>query len=190
MQQMHAEPEEETAHPNRVPQSMSTMGSLGMPGMMMNDMDLTMPSLGMNGMETMGGMMDTSLLVESSEAVPSAVSAVIDSSSSVPDSTHPHSQSQDLSSAPGEPSQSQQPYPSSSARGARGYEGMSMNELADLSIASSFPGLSRPLQHHEKELLSHLDRLKFFLATAPSRWSSDGSVTGMFIFIFILSLLI
>jgi transcription factor STE12 len=35
-------------------------------------------------------------------------------------------------------------------------------------------GLSRPLVHKERELLAHLDRLKFFLATAPSRWT-DGS---------------
>ncbi len=41
------------------------------------------------------------------------------------------------------------------------------------AIESSFPGLSRPLTHQERELLAHLDRLKFFLATAPSRWSAD-----------------
>jgi transcription factor STE12 len=31
-------------------------------------------------------------------------------------------------------------------------------------------GLSRPLKPIERERLAHLDRLKFFLATAPSRW--------------------
>ncbi|KZT00401.1 uncharacterized protein LAESUDRAFT_556844 [Laetiporus sulphureus 93-53] len=36
-------------------------------------------------------------------------------------------------------------------------------------------GLSRPLTHHERENITHLDRLKFFLATAPSRWSSNPS---------------
>lgn len=35
--------------------------------------------------------------------------------------------------------------------------------------------LSRPLTHKETEMLAHLDRLKFFLATAPSRWATaDG----------------
>lgn len=36
--------------------------------------------------------------------------------------------------------------------------------------------LSRPFTHKESELLAHLDRLKFFLATAPSRWvDADGA---------------
>lgn len=36
--------------------------------------------------------------------------------------------------------------------------------------------LKRPLTHKEAELLAHLDRLKFFLATAPSRWAdADGA---------------
>ncbi|KAH8077385.1 STE like transcription factor-domain-containing protein [Cristinia sonorae] len=43
------------------------------------------------------------------------------------------------------------------------------------SFADSFPALTRPLNHQERELLTHLDRLKFFLATAPSRWSADPS---------------
>ncbi|KAJ6550838.1 hypothetical protein DFH09DRAFT_606812 [Mycena vulgaris] len=33
--------------------------------------------------------------------------------------------------------------------------------------------LSRPLTPHEAERLAYLDRLKFFLATAPSRWDGD-----------------
>lgn len=33
-------------------------------------------------------------------------------------------------------------------------------------------GLSRPLTAVEQERLDHLERLKFFLATAPSRWES------------------
>ena len=49
--------------------------------------------------------------------------------------------------------------------------------LASSSTATSFgnldEGLSRPLTHKERELLAHLDRLKFFLATAPSRWNTD-----------------
>ncbi|KAJ3929838.1 MAG: STE like transcription factor-domain-containing protein [Lentinula lateritia] len=35
-------------------------------------------------------------------------------------------------------------------------------------------GLSRPLNQIEQEKLAQLDRLKFFLATAPSRWDSNG----------------
>jgi transcription factor STE12 len=36
-------------------------------------------------------------------------------------------------------------------------------------------GLTRPLRPLEQERLAHLDRLKFFLATAPSRWDSAGT---------------
>ncbi|KAG7085909.1 hypothetical protein E1B28_003443 [Marasmius oreades] len=36
-------------------------------------------------------------------------------------------------------------------------------------------GLSRPLTPQEQEKLAHLDRLKFFLATAPSRWNPSQS---------------
>lgn len=47
--------------------------------------------------------------------------------------------------------------------------------------AASTPGLengfSRPLTPGETERLAHLDRLKFFLATAPSRWDSAGPDT-------------
>ncbi|TFY69166.1 hypothetical protein EVJ58_g589 [Rhodofomes roseus] len=35
--------------------------------------------------------------------------------------------------------------------------------------------LSRPLTFHERELLEHLNRLKFFLATAPARWTHTSS---------------
>ena len=46
------------------------------------------------------------------------------------------------------------------------------NSLKDYT--SSTPGLAggltRPLKPIERERLAHLDRLKFFLATAPSRW--------------------
>lgn len=36
-------------------------------------------------------------------------------------------------------------------------------------------GLTRPLNHHEQERIAHLDRLKFFLATAPSRWDANNT---------------
>lgn len=35
--------------------------------------------------------------------------------------------------------------------------------------------LTRPLTYHERELLDHLNRLKFFLATAPARWTHTPS---------------
>ncbi|KIY44846.1 STE-domain-containing protein [Fistulina hepatica ATCC 64428] len=38
------------------------------------------------------------------------------------------------------------------------------------STADDLSGLSRPLTVSEKERLGQLDKLKFFLATAPSRW--------------------
>ncbi|KAJ6570362.1 STE like transcription factor-domain-containing protein [Mycena sp. CBHHK59/15] len=38
--------------------------------------------------------------------------------------------------------------------------------------------LSRPLTVHEGERLAYLDRLKFFLATAPSRWDIDDAADG------------
>ncbi|KAG6818973.1 hypothetical protein H0H93_016726 [Arthromyces matolae] len=39
-------------------------------------------------------------------------------------------------------------------------------------------GLSRPLKPVEQDRLAQLDRLKFFLATAPSRWDSDAENTA------------
>lgn len=40
------------------------------------------------------------------------------------------------------------------------------------SASSTALTFTRPLTHREQELLAHLDRLKFFLATAPSRWNA------------------
>ncbi|KAG2112608.1 STE-12 alpha [Suillus discolor] len=40
---------------------------------------------------------------------------------------------------------------------------------------SACKNLTRPLNVQEKENLFHLDNLKYFLATAPSRWSSNAS---------------
>lgn len=49
----------------------------------------------------------------------------------------------------------------------------------DSNYTTSTPGLSggltRPLRPLEQERLAHLDRLKFFLATAPSRWDTAAS---------------
>ena len=36
-------------------------------------------------------------------------------------------------------------------------------------------GFNRPLNHHEQEQIANLDRLKFFLATAPSRWDATNT---------------
>nr|AGO06026.1 transcription factor STE12 [Volvariella volvacea] len=44
-----------------------------------------------------------------------------------------------------------------------------------LSTPGLSRGLSRPLTPEEQKRLEELDRLKFFLATAPSRWTSSGS---------------
>lgn len=38
------------------------------------------------------------------------------------------------------------------------------------------PPAPRPLTSHEQEMISQLDRLKFFLATAPSHWGSNAEV--------------
>lgn len=49
----------------------------------------------------------------------------------------------------------------------------------DSTYTTSTPGLSgglkRPLKPLEQERLAHLDKLKFFLATAPSRWDADSA---------------
>lgn len=48
----------------------------------------------------------------------------------------------------------------------------SSSAAAGSALVAGTP-LSRPLTHKEQELLAHLDRLKFFLATAPSRWTDS-----------------
>jgi transcription factor STE12 len=54
----------------------------------------------------------------------------------------------------------------------------SSSSASSSTSASLGTQLSRQLTHKEQELLAHLDRLKFFLATAPSRWTdSDVRVT-------------
>ena len=45
---------------------------------------------------------------------------------------------------------------------------------AGSSVASLSAALSRPLTPQEADRLAYLDRLKFFLATAPSRWDVEG----------------
>ena len=48
-----------------------------------------------------------------------------------------------------------------------------------MGIGSGYGTISRPLTHSERELLNRLDRLKFFLATAPSRWTADSDSPDM-----------
>jgi transcription factor STE12 len=58
---------------------------------------------------------------------------------------------------------------------------MSSNSSSTDSTAASLSmsnGLSRPLNPSEIESLAHLDRLKLFLATAPSRWTSQSQSQG------------
>ena len=64
---------------------------------------------------------------------------------------------------------------STSAAAAHAHAGSQSSSTSSALIAGT--PLSRPLTHKEQELLAHLDRLKFFLATAPSRWS-DSEVPG------------
>jgi transcription factor STE12 len=56
-----------------------------------------------------------------------------------------------------------------------GSNGSSDSTAASLSMSN---GLSRPLNVSEIESLAQLDRLKLFLATAPSRWTSQGQGQG------------
>ncbi|KAL0068252.1 hypothetical protein AAF712_004637 [Marasmius tenuissimus] len=59
----------------------------------------------------------------------------------------------------------------------------SYSSLSSTNPSAAAPGLpkglSRPLSHQEQEKLAVLDRLKFFLATAPSRWNpSQSGISG------------
>jgi hypothetical protein len=61
-----------------------------------------------------------------------------------------------------------------------------LSNISDLSSSSiqgfqnnQEGGLSRPLTHQEQERLANLDRLKFFLATAPSAWSGCTTIPDM-----------
>ncbi|KAH9476147.1 Transcription factor steA [Psilocybe cubensis] len=85
------------------------------------------------------------------------------SSSSRPSSSHSrpstsHSRSSSSASPPQAQQQQQQDYTASTP-------GLSA-------------GLSRPLKPIEQERLAHLDRLKFFLATAPSSWDAAAKASG------------
>jgi len=63
-----------------------------------------------------------------------------------------------------------------------------LSNISDLPSSSSIQGfqnnhegggLSRSLTHQEQERLANLDRLKFFLATAPSAWSGCTTIPDM-----------
>ncbi|OSD03779.1 hypothetical protein PYCCODRAFT_1424464 [Trametes coccinea BRFM310] len=51
-------------------------------------------------------------------------------------------------------------------------QGQSIADALTDGREGPYGGLSRPLTMQERDLLAHLDRLKFFLATAPSRWNA------------------
>ncbi|KIY68183.1 STE-domain-containing protein [Cylindrobasidium torrendii FP15055 ss-10] len=51
------------------------------------------------------------------------------------------------------------------------------DEYSSVTTPGLSEGLSRPLTQQEQERLAHLDRLKFFLATAPSGWEK-GNLGG------------
>ncbi|CAE6438970.1 unnamed protein product [Rhizoctonia solani] len=48
-------------------------------------------------------------------------------------------------------------------------------DLAQSSNQGAAPPVPRPLTVHEQEMIAQLDKLKYFLATAPSRWTSPNS---------------
>ncbi|KAF9523673.1 hypothetical protein CPB83DRAFT_862455 [Crepidotus variabilis] len=98
-------------------------------------------------------------------------------------SGHPSSSS---NGPPSQPSSNQTPQsqsqstsqPSSAASSSgRPNQAQSIHPSQQIDSSASFTatqGLSRALTPLEQERLAHLDRLKFFLATAPSRWDSGG----------------
>jgi hypothetical protein len=59
-----------------------------------------------------------------------------------------------------------------------GYLLILISTASTSSLLSTNTGLSRPLTAAESSLLADLDRLKFFLATAPGRWDAKPEVAG------------
>ncbi|KAF8748291.1 STE protein [Rhizoctonia solani] len=51
-------------------------------------------------------------------------------------------------------------------------------DVAQSSNQAVSPPVPRPLTVHEQEMIAQLDKLKYFLATAPSRWTSPNSSTS------------
>ena len=90
--------------------------------------------------------------------------------SSLQISTTSVSQEQDADEQTAHPSRMQPQFPLPQAQAQQ--PGPS-TESGSIKSASSAMTFTRPLTHREQELLAHLDRLKFFLATAPSRWNAD-----------------
>ena len=100
-----------------------------------------------------------------------------------PGNAHLHAQFHSSLTAP----QASKPHPSLSSSLSMAVPNADSGETAadgssdhpHIDYTSSTPGLSagltRPLKPVEQERLAHLDRLKFFLATAPSRWDSAAS---------------
>lgn len=90
--------------------------------------------------------------------------------SSLQISTTAVSQEQDADEQTAHPSRMQPQFPLPQAQPQ---QSAPTTESAPVKQApSSAVTFTRPLTHREQELLAHLDRLKFFLATAPSRWNA------------------
>ena len=100
---------------------------------------------------------------QSSQRRPSPTSSLQISTTSV-------SQEQDVDEQTAHPSRMQPQFPLPQAQPQQSVPPTESTIAKSASTAMTF---TRPLTHREQELLAHLDRLKFFLATAPSRWNVD-----------------
>ena len=100
---------------------------------------------------------------QSSQRRPSPTSSLQISTTSV-------SQEQDADEQTAHPSRMQPQFPLPQAQPQQ--TAPSNESVPGKSASSTALTFTRPLTHREQELLAHLDRLKFFLATAPSRWNA------------------
>lgn len=134
------------------------------------------------GDHSAGNSMRSSPDAGASQDFPSNSNAVSASAQQSRPLNHPHSHSSSSSasgSAHSSPRHSQPPpqpasLPASATSTLSSHQSGSPNPV----MVNGTP-LSRPLTHKEQEMLAHLDRLKFFLATAPSRWATaDGDGVG------------
>ncbi|KAG8740301.1 homeodomain transcription factor ste12 [Ceratobasidium sp. 414] len=84
--------------------------------------------------------------------------------------TTPHFLAAVSGSRPAGSSSSQAP-----PNGTSSSQRQSATESGSLSVQASGAPIPRPLTIHEQDMIAQLDKLKYFLATAPSRWSSPNS---------------
>ena len=90
--------------------------------------------------------------------------------SSLQISTASVSQEQDADEQTAHPSRMQPQFPLPQSQPHQSAQSVDPSPVK--SVPPSVLTFTRPLTHREQELLAHLDRLKFFLATAPSRWNA------------------